>query len=260
MTITQFEREFIEENDDRRIAFPISMIDTSRVPRHIAIIMDGNRRWARARQLNDLAGHCKGAAVLPQIVEVALAAGVRILTTYAFSTENWSRSPAEVLSIFKLFENYLDQQLDSMLKQGVRLKLIGDRQELPDQLRNKLEESVERTKKGNRLDLILAINYGGRNDLCRAVKKIAKECVEGRLDKEGIDERTLTDRLDTSEWPDPELCIRTSGEQRISNFMIWQMAYAEMVFSEALWPDFTPRDFLKAIAEFQNRKRRFGVN
>lgn len=260
MTIIQPKTETLEGDGGQQRSKELSIVDLSKVPRHIAIIMDGNRRWARSRQLADLAGHCKGAAVLPDIVKVCLDAGIEILTVYAFSTENWSRSRAEVVGIFELFESYLAHQLDSMLLQGVRLKLIGDRQELPAQLRQKLEESIEITSSGRRLDLVLAINYGGRDDLCRAAKKVADDCLSGQLDRTSIDEKILSSYLDTAAWPDPELCIRTSGECRISNFMLWQLAYAEMVFSDALWPDFTPLDFLKAIAEFQKRKRRFGVN
>ncbi len=221
--------------------------------------MDGNRRWAKRRGLSPLAGHYKGVAALSRIVESALHWGVTTLTVYAFSTENWARSLDEVEGLFELIGQSLIDQSEKLLDQGVSVHAIGDLARVPASLRAQLAETVRFTSPGKRLKLVLAINYGGRDDICRAMRRVVSECLAGQLDQDAVDEKLIGEYLDTGPWADPELCIRTSGEFRVSNFLLWQLAYTEMVFADTLWPDFTNADFVKAIAEYQARQRRFGM-
>lgn len=229
------------------------------VPEHVAIIMDGNRRWARQRNLSDLMGHCQGAATLMDVTETALLLGIRTLTVYAFSTENWARSTSEVQGIFDLIGHQLRQQRAKLQREGVSVKVIGDRNQLPNTLAEQLDETIECTASGARLDLVLAINYGGRDDICRALRKVVSDCQSGTLSPGAVNETLIGSYLDTRNWPDPELCIRTSGERRISNFLLWQLSYTEMIFTDTLWPDFARAEFIKAIQEYQARHRRLGA-
>ncbi len=232
---------------------------TLKVPKHIAIIMDGNRRWAKENLLPYNMGHWKGAETLSKIVKSAAMQGVKVLTVYAFSTENWSRSDEEVDTLMALFEHYLTQQREEMMEQGVKLDVIGDLTPLPLNTRKVLEESIDATKGGDVIELVLAINYGGRDDIRRAFASLMNDVERGQIGKDEVTEEVISSYLDTAKWPDPELLIRTSGEQRISNFLIWQISYAEIYITDVLWPEFDENELLKAIAEYQQRERRLGV-
>lgn len=236
-----------------------ALLDQSRIPAHIAIIMDGNRRWAKNRGLPPLVGHWRGAETLSTIVRAASQLGVQMLTVYAFSTENWSRSPLEIQALMRLLKSYLLRKRRSMLEEGVRLSAIGDLNRLPADLRQVLNETIDATSQGQVIELILAISYGGRDEICRATQAIVSDCLRGQLSKESLSEEILSQYLDTAGHPDPDLLIRTSGESRLSNFLLWQASYAEMVISKILWPDFGPRDLLETIVEYQRRELRRGV-
>lgn len=233
-------------------------LDMQKVPRHIAIIMDGNRRWAKKQGLPSVVGHWHGAQSLSKIVEVASALGVKVLTVYAFSTENWSRTQEEVDSIMELFRMYLTGQKERMIKEGVRLGTIGDLSRLPPRVKETLDDVKRATSSGDKIDLVLAINYGARDDIRRALVSILDDCQKGRLQKEDITEALIARYLDTAPWGDPQLLIRTSGENRLSNFLLWQISYAEVYITDVLWPDFDEHELSKAIAEFQKRARRIG--
>ncbi len=192
------------------------------------------------------------------VVETAREIGVRYLTLYAFSTENWQRPPTEVNGLMKLLRNYLESELRTMLKNDIRLFCLGERERLPDQVRRILEQVMAETRDCRAMTLNLALSYGGRNEMIRAVRSLARDCAEGRLDWRRLDEQQLSDRLDTSGQPDPDLLIRTGGERRLSNFLLWQASYAELYFTETKWPDFRRDDLLEAIAEYGRRQRRFG--
>lgn len=228
------------------------------VPQHVAIIMDGNRRWAKQRGLSAAIGHWQGADTLKIITEIASRIGVKVLTVYSFSTENWNRSPDEVASLMDLFERYLERECSSMQKEGVRLGHIGDIDGLPHSLRDKLFDVEEKTKNGKKIDLVLALNYGGRDEITRAVRSLAKRVQDGALDPDSISEKDIEQHLDTASHPFPELLIRTSGEMRISNFLLWQISYAELYVTRKLWPEFSKEEFLHAIEEYQERERRLG--
>ncbi len=229
-----------------------------KLPQHVAIIMDGNRRWALRQGLSPMVGHWRGAEVLTNIVDQAAALGIKVLTVYAFSTENWQRPSEEVAGLMQLFKLYLMGQKKQMIEKGVRLGTIGNLQGLPPDVRAVLEKTKEETASGERITLVLAINYGGRDDICRAVRLIAKECASGKYPPEEISEKMIAAHLDTAAWGDPDFLIRTSGEQRVSNFLLWQISYAEVYITEVLWPDFSDQAFLKALEEFQKRQRRSG--
>lgn len=228
------------------------------LPHHVAIIMDGNRRWSEKYALTKLGGHWRGAHVLTQIVEAAADLGIRVLTVFAFSTENWKRSPEEVESLLKIFESYLKENCQKMVVQGVRFHVIGDITPLPASLKKTIERTCLMTSKGERIDFVVALNYGGRDEICRIVKKIVAEVESGKLSKNDINENCITSFSDTSSFGDPDLLIRTSGERRISNFLLWQLAYTEVYITETLWPEFTPFDLFIAVLDFQNRQRRNG--
>lgn len=234
-------------------------INPKSVPEHIAIVMDGNRRWARTHGKPVEAGHWQGAEQLDSVVRAAAELGVKALTVYSFSTENWKRSEKEVELLMNLLEVYLINKREQLVKEGVRLHTIGDTSRLPENLQVELDESKKATEKCSRIDLILALNYGGRDELRRAIVKMSQAEKEGSLTWDALTEKTISSYLDTAKWPDPELFIRPSGVQRISNFLIWQSSYSEIVVTETLWPDFSPKDLLHAIVEYQGRKRRFGV-
>jgi undecaprenyl diphosphate synthase len=234
-------------------------IDPARLPAHIAIIMDGNGRWAKRRSLPRVAGHKAGIGPVRATVETCARLGIEALTLYAFSVENWKRPRAEVETLWRLLRYYLKRELPDLMKNGVRLEAIGRLDALPERVRAELESVVETTSRNTGLRVNLAINYGGRTELVDAVNAILDRArIEGRLDHLRIDEETISRHLYTADIPDPDLLIRTSGEMRISNFLLWQIAYAELYMTETLWPDFTRTDLLRAIADFQKRDRRFG--
>ena len=238
------------------------MIDTDRIPRHIAIVMDGNGRWARQKNLPKLAGHNAGMKAMKDIVKRSSVLGVDHLTVYAFSTENWKRSKEEVSGIFKLLIVYVDQELQELHENNVRVRILGEYEDLPAKAVDRLEKALAQTKDNTGLQFNIALNYGSRREITRAVKLIGAEIQSGRLRPEDVEEDTISEHLYTgrhdADVPDPELLIRPGGEQRISNYLLWQCAYSEFVFSDVLWPDFTAEEVDKCIEEFQSRERRFG--
>ncbi len=235
--------------------------DKIRYPRpaeHVAIIMDGNGRWATNRGLPRLVGHRKGAERVKEIVRSAPDLGIRWLTIYAFSTENWKRSTEEVLGLMSIFARYIQREADRLAAEGVRMRFIGDRSRLDPKLQRLMSGIEDRTAGFSRLNLTVAINYGGRDEILRAVNALARDVAEGKLLASDVDETVFNARLDTYDLPDPDLVIRTSGETRTSNFLPWQAAYAEYEFTETLWPDFTPQELALIVARFGNRERRYG--
>ena len=228
------------------------------VPKHIAIIMDGNRRWAAQRGLTAEMGHWRGADAITPIVRAAQKTGVKVLTLYSFSTENWVRSKDEVDALMRVIVAMLQKKRSELLDSGVRLLMIGDIARFPEEVREEIAESIEVTKGGKNLDLVLALNYGGRDELCRAAVKLADAIAEKRVDRSAISERDFAQFLDTAEIRDPDLLIRTSGEYRISNFLLWQISYAELIVTDVLWPDFSEQDLDDAIEKYQKRTRRHG--
>ena len=227
-------------------------------PKHIAIIMDGNGRWAKKRGLPRSAGHKAGAETFRRITEHCAALGVEYLTVYAFSTENWKRSEEEVAGIMSLLENYLDEALRDLDKNGVRLKFFGDLSRLSPSLQEKCRAAEEKTAIFNRLQVNFCFNYGGRDEIIRAAKAFAQDVAAGKCSPEELSEEKLGSYLYSASIPDPELIIRPSGEMRISNFLLWQCAYSEFVFMDVLWPDFSEKDLDRAISEYHGRNRRFG--
>nr|WP_319937880.1 polyprenyl diphosphate synthase [Tabrizicola rongguiensis] len=230
-----------------------------RPPLHVAIIMDGNGRWATSRGWPRLVGHRRGAERVKEIVGSAPGLGIGWLTIYAFSTENWKRSTEEVLGLMSIFARYIEREADRLAAEGVRLRFIGDRSRLDPKLQKLMAGIEERTKGLSRLNLTVAINYGGRNEILRTARRIASDVAAGRLDPEAISEETIEERLDTHELPDPDLVIRTSGETRISNYLLWQSAYAEYEFTPTLWPDFTAEELTSIVERFGGRERRYGA-
>lgn len=240
----------------------IALASIRPLPRHVAIIMDGNRRWARQqganKNISPLGGHWAGANVLTQIVEAASDLGVKILTVYGFSTENWGRSTEEVDTLLRILCSYLENNLQKMIDQEVRFHVIGDLTPFSDELKWTIETAKRKTAGGKGIDFIIALNYGGRDEIRRAMLKIADALAAGRLTAHEITEQAISSYLDTAPFGDPDLLIRTSGEKRVSNFLLWQLAYAEVYMTDTLWPDFTPRDLLDAVLDFQKRQRRIG--
>ncbi|MCX5665948.1 MAG: isoprenyl transferase [Candidatus Omnitrophica bacterium] len=230
----------------------------NKVPGHVAIIMDGNGRWASQRNLPRIAGHRAGVKSVEEVIKGAKESGVKILTLYTFSTENWKRPKYEVEALFKLLENYIDAKADNLTKNNIRLSVIGRLEGLPDSVRNKLKVVMEKTKDNTALTLNLALNYGARTEILDAVRAIVDDCASKKIRAEEIDEKSFSDHLYTKGIPDPDLLIRTSGEMRLSNFLLWQLSYSELYISKKLWPDFKKNDFLKAIKEYQSRQRRYG--
>ncbi len=228
------------------------------VPRHVAIIMDGNGRWAAKRGLPRVAGHRAGAEAVRKTIEAAVEAGVEVLTLYAFSSENWRRSAEEVADLTGLMRFYLERELATLEKEGVRVRLIGEPAAFGAELAAKLERACERTAGNERLTLVVALNYGSRTEMCAATRALAERVAAGDLDPADIDEAMLGAELQTAGLPDLDLLIRTSGEVRLSNFLLWQAAYAELVFLNALWPDFDEAAFAEALAHYAARQRRFG--
>ncbi len=228
-------------------------------PTHVAIIMDGNGRWAQARGLPRIAGHRKGAEAVREAISAAVDAGVSYLTLYGFSSENWKRPASEVNDLMGLLRFYLRNKVDELHKEGVRLRIIGDRKRLDGDIVQLIDDVENRTAENTRLVLTIALSYGGRDEILTAVRELADEVAAGTMRPAEIDEGAFSRRLFTAGVPDPDLLIRTSGEQRISNFLLWQIAYAELVFMDAMWPEFSRRDFHEAIREFHNRERRYGA-
>ncbi|MEW5762675.1 MAG: isoprenyl transferase [Bacillota bacterium] len=233
-------------------------LDKGRLPRHVAVIMDGNGRWASRRGLPRAAGHRAGAETLRAIVRKTAELGIPYLTAYAFSTENWKRPAEEVNDLWRLLTEYISKEVEELNENGVRLLAIGRLEELPAEAQEALESGIRRTQGNTRLNLVLAINYGGRRELTDAVRAIARRVQTGELRVEEIDERVVADHLYTREIPDPDLLIRPAGEFRVSNFLLWQLAYTEFWVSPVLWPDFKAEHLLHALLDFQRRERRFG--
>lgn len=227
-------------------------------PRHVAIIMDGNGRWAKKRGLPRVAGHRAGAEAVRRTLKAAVRNGVEVLTLYAFSSENWRRSEEEVSDLKGLLGYYLERELDSLAKEGVRLRLIGDYHAFGPDLVQRLERAMERLKDNSRLTLVVALNYGSRAEIAEAARNLATKATAGELDAAAIDEQSIETELHTHGLPELDLLIRTSGEVRLSNFLLWQAAYAELVFTPTLWPDFGEAEFADAIGQFSARERRFG--
>jgi undecaprenyl diphosphate synthase len=225
---------------------------------HVAIIMDGNGRWATNRGWARLVGHRKGAERVREIVRASPDLGIKWLTLYAFSTENWKRSTEEVLGLMAIFARYIEREADRLAQNGVRMRFIGDRTRLDPKLQRLMAGIEARTAGLDRLNLTVAVNYGGRDEIVRAARKVAEAAASGVLDPRHVTEAAFADRLDTGGLPDPDLVIRTSGETRTSNFLPWQAAYAEYEFTETLWPDFGPEELAAIVQRFSNRERRFG--
>jgi len=230
----------------------------NRLPKHIAIIMDGNGRWAKERGEHRIVGHQNGVEAVRQTVEGAAELGISYLTLYAFSTENWNRPKDEVLSLMSLLVDAIDNETPTLLKNNVRLQAIGDLDSLPEKVRTKLDGTIKKTEVNTGLTLVLALSYSARWEIVDAVKQIALKAKNGELSIDEIDASLFENHLTTKGIPDPELVIRTSGENRISNFLLWQVAYAEFYFAKLFWPDFNKEELCKAILDFQNRERRFG--
>ncbi|MEL7129407.1 MAG: isoprenyl transferase [Pseudomonadota bacterium] len=228
------------------------------VPRHVAIIMDGNGRWAKARGLPRTAGHERGVEAVRRTVEAAGDLGIEYLTVFSFSTENWRRPVAEVNTLFSLLRNYVKRDLNRLIENGVRVRVIGQRDGVPKDIAELTKKAESETAHNTKSNLTIAFNYGAREELVRAAKAIADDIGAGRLSPDNLTENDLAARLDTRDLPDPDLLIRTSGESRISNFLLWQIAYAEIVILDVLWPDFGKDHLVNAIRDYQSRDRRFG--
>ncbi len=228
----------------------ISLIDSKKVPNHIAIIMDGNRRWAKLRSLPPMMGHWEGAEVLIDTVRAAIELGTKTLTVYSFSTENWGRPEEEIDALMNIFEVYLIRKRDLMVREGIRLDAIGDLSLLPEKVRDAFEETKKMTEKGDKINLVLALNYGARDEIRRAIVKILQENERQKIDIEGVTEDLIAKHLDTQKWGDPELLIRTSGQLRLSNFLLWQLSYAHIHMSDVLWPEFSSQNLFDAVSSF----------
>ncbi|MGE0567493.1 MAG: isoprenyl transferase [Bacteroidia bacterium] len=237
----------------------INQIDKSNVPQHVAIIMDGNGRWAKQQGENRVFGHYEGVNSVRDIVEACTEVGVKYLTLYAFSTENWNRPKEEVDALMELLVSTISMETPNLNKNNVRLWAIGDVKSLPESCQNELLEAINNTSKNDRVNLILALSYSSKWEITNAMKCIAEKVKNDNLKVDQITPELISEHLTTSKFPDPELMIRTSGEHRISNFLLWQLAYAEFYFTNVLWPDFRKEEFYKAILSYQNRERRFGM-
>ena len=237
----------------------LSNIDPQKLPKHVAIIMDGSGRWAKKRAWNRVRGHEEGAESVRDIVRTSRKIGIRWLTLYAFSEENWTRPKYEVEALMKLLRKFLKSELNEMLENGIRFETIGRIHKLPKDIQQIIQETKAKTSSNNKMVLILALSYGGRQELNDAFQKIGRKIEAGELKPEDITEELISNSLYTADIPDPDLLIRTSGEQRISNFLLWQIAYAEFYITPTLWPDFRKEEYLCAIQAYQQRERRFGA-
>jgi undecaprenyl diphosphate synthase len=233
-------------------------LDKNRLPQHVAIIMDGNGRWAKVRGKSRIEGHRRGKTSVRAIVEMSRKIGIRYLSLYAFSTENWFRPRQEVHALMGLLEHYLAAEQPKMMRYGIRLLAVGDRERLPARVRRILEQVIDLTRNNQRMTVILALSYSGRDDIVRMARHLAREARAGRINPDAINEELIAGQLDTAGVPDPDLLIRTSGELRISNFFLWQIAYSELYVTPTLWPDFREHEYLAALSEYQSRRRRFG--
>lgn len=234
-------------------------MEQDNLPKHIAIIMDGNRRWAKNKGLPVSLGHKEGAKTLEKIVRYANKIGIKHITVYAFSTENWKRTEEEVSTLMGLFQSYLDDYSKRADSENIKVKIIGSKAGLSEKMKDSIEKCMERTKNNTGITFNIALNYGGRDEIINAVKNIAQKVKENEIQVEDIDEKIISDNLYTSEQPDPDLLIRTSGEIRLSNFLPWQLVYTEFLFIEKNWPDFNEKDLDKAIELYQKRNRKFGA-
>ena len=229
-----------------------------KVPQHIAIILDGNGRWAKAKGMPRNYGHAQGSKNVERICEEAWRMGIKYLTVYAFSTENWNRPDSEVAALMKLLRNYMKTCLKTAAKNDMKIRVIGDIEPLDDDIKNRIRELEEATVNNGGLNFTIALNYGSRDGITRAAKKLAADCAAGKVSAEEINEDLFQSYLDTHDIPDPDLMIRTSGEQRLSNYLLWQLAYSEFYFTDVPWPDFTKEELVRAIEEYNHRHRRFG--
>ena len=237
----------------------MDLIDPKKLPKHVAIIMDGNGRWAKTRGMNRVRGHQEGAEAVRDIVRTSRKIGIRWLTLYAFSEENWKRSKLEINALMSLLNRFLKSELKEMLENGIRLQSIGRIEKLPKKTRETLLETIEKTAINKDMILTLALSYGGRQEILDAVRKIAEKVERREITPEKISEQLISEALYIKDMPDPDLLIRTSGEYRISNFFLWQLAYTEIHITPTLWPDFHKEEYLAAIRDFQKRERRFGA-
>ncbi len=234
-------------------------LDPARLPRHVAIIMDGNGRWAQRRGYSRIRGHQEGAESVRAVVRFCRKIGVPYLTLYAFSEENWQRPPLEVQALMQLLGHYLQQEIGEMQENQIAFQAIGDLSRLPSKIQRQLAETMAATRSGRELTLTLALSYGGRSEIVQAARQLAEKVRQGLLEPQDIDRELFARHLYTRELPDPDLLIRTSGEHRISNFLLWQLAYTELYFTDTLWPDFREEEFLAALLDFQRRDRRLGL-
>ncbi len=249
MDIFKFKKDTIKEK---------IQLDMERIPAHIAIIMDGNGRWAKQRKLPRTMGHRAGMKNIKMMVEESSNLGVKYLTLYAFSTENWKRTKEEVGALMDLVVEFINKEFEELHRNNVKLNSIGDISKLPEKSKAAVEDAMYKTRNNTGLTLNIALNYGGRDEIVKGVKEIAKEVLEGKLQIDNIDDKIISDHLYTSGMPDPDIIIRPSGELRLSNYLLWQSAYSEFWFSNINWPDFTKEDLRRAISDFQKRDRRFG--
>ncbi len=229
-----------------------------RVPQHIAIILDGNGRWAKSKGMPRNYGHAQGSKNVERICEEAWRMGIKYLTVYAFSTENWSRPDSEVAALMKLLRNYMKTCLKTAAKNDMKIRVIGDIEPMDEDIKSRIRELEEATVNNGGLNFTIALNYGSRDEMTRAVRKMAQDCADGKLSATDINESVFESYLDTHGIPDPDLMIRTSGEQRLSNYLLWQLAYSEFYFTDVPWPDFTKEELVRAVEEFNHRHRRFG--
>jgi undecaprenyl diphosphate synthase len=233
-------------------------IDPDKVPHHVAVIMDGNGRWAKKRNMPRVAGHRAGANAVREVVEAARELGIRYLTLYAFSNENWKRPKREVSALMSLLRRFMKDEIEEMLHYGIGMKVIGRTDMLPERVQREISETIAGTEHCDKMTVILALSYGGRMEIVDAARKIAERCAAGELSPSEVDEKLFADHLYLPDCPEPDLLIRTSGESRLSNFMLWQLSYSEIWFTPTLWPDFTKEEFCRAIIDYQDRDRRFG--
>jgi undecaprenyl diphosphate synthase len=234
-------------------------LDTTKLPAHVAIIMDGNGRWAKKRLLNRINGHEKGSETVRTIVRTCRQIGISYLTLYAFSTENWQRPKTEVKALMALLKKFLQSERKEMVENNIRLRVIGQLDRLPTEVREVLDQTMTATREQTGMNLILALSYGGRAEIVRMVQEVAEKIKRGIIDSQAVNEGLISDHLYTRDIPDPDLLIRTSGEMRISNFLLWQIAYTELFVTTTLWPDFSKEELLQILKDFQTRVRRFGA-
>ena len=236
----------------------IAQLDLQRIPQHVAIMMDGNRRWARKEKLPPILGHWEGAEIVTDVVRSAAQLGMKTLTVYGFSTENWNRSESEVDALMEIVELYLIRKRNLMVEEGIRLSAIGDLAKLPPRVQNALEETRQATSGGQKINLVLALNYGGRDEIRRVIGRILKRHDEKKIADSELTETFISQFFDTAPWGDPDLLIRPGGELRVSNFLLWQISYTELYVTDVLWPAFRPKDLWTAVLAYQSRNRRLG--